>query len=143
MCFLYFLNLEEANINGTRFVAAGSSSIDDGLDETEWPTWVGHVAIINCRRVLLATVWHWAWTTTTEWQVLTIVSATVAMIRLPRELTIDRRLPCNEDPQKVSLRWLRISCLCPTASEKKSINCFALPNDFITIYPHQACNSAQ
>lgn len=46
--FLYYLNLEETNINSK---SVPILLMGNNLDETEWPTYVGHIAIINCRRV--------------------------------------------------------------------------------------------
>lgn len=48
ICFLYILNLEEMNIDCESVPIA---LMGDELDKTEWPTYVGHIAIINCHRV--------------------------------------------------------------------------------------------
>lgn len=48
MYFLYFLNLEETNINSK---SDPICLMGNELDKTEWPTYVDHIAIINCRHV--------------------------------------------------------------------------------------------
>lgn len=46
---LYYSNLEEMNIKSTYYVPI--KLMGNELDEIEWPTHVGHLAIINFHRV--------------------------------------------------------------------------------------------